>query len=300
MQGQEEKGEEERDRRAVKLAEAKLRGGHRSKAAKILRSDDAILPQTLETFEKFRAKFPRQTGDVEKIAEVTDQTPFVALDIDEFEKCVKKSINGSSGGITGLTSDQMKPILQSGKAMHALSRVVTLIANGQLPPWMHPYLAGFRGISLGEKARPICVGEWLLRLTSICVLSRMDTGDVGEIFLGSGSRKNVFQFGTAIKNGQDSLVHTIDTLMHHSDKQRICLKIDFKNAFNSINRTKAINRTVRAFPSTHRFLAWLYQFGALIYMGANSLEGEEGLFQGECCSSVAFDAGLHPALIAAG
>ena len=35
-------------------------------------------------------------------------------------------------------------------------------------------------------------------------------------------------------------------------------------------------------------------------MGSNSLEGEEGLFQGECCSSVAFDAGLHPALIAAG
>ena len=35
-------------------------------------------------------------------------------------------------------------------------------------------------------------------------------------------------------------------------------------------------------------------------MESNSLEGEEGLFQGECCSSVTFDAGLHPALIAAG
>ena len=90
------------------------------------------------------------------------------------------------------------------------------------------------------------------------------------------------------------------TPMHHSDKPRICLKIDFKNAFSSIKRAKAVNRTVKAFPVTHRFLAWLYQCGALIYMGSNSLEGEEGLFQGECCSSVAFDAGLHPALIAAG
>ena len=132
------------------------------------------------------------------------------------------------------------------------------------------------------------------------MLSRLDTDDVEALFLGSGSRRNVFQFGTAIKNGQDSLVHTIDTLMHHSDKPRICLKIDFKNAFNSIKRAKAVNRTVKAFPVTHRFLAWLYQCGALIYMGSNSLEGEEGLFQGECCSSVAFDAGLHPALIAAG
>ncbi|MFN9804332.1 MAG: reverse transcriptase domain-containing protein [Bacteroidota bacterium] len=298
--GQEGKGEEERDRRAVKLAESKLRGGHRSKAAKILSSDDVILPQNQETFERFRLKFPRQTGEVERIAEVTDQTPFVVLDFEEFGKCVKKSINGSSGGISGLTSDQMKPILHSEKALHAIYRVVLLIANGQLPPWMHPYLAGFRGLALGEKARPICIGEWILRLTSICVLSRIDKEDVEGLFLGSGSRKNIFQFGTAIRNGQDSLVHTIDTLMHHSDKERICLKIDFKNAFNSIKRAKAVNRTVKAFPATHRFLAWLYQCGALIYMGENSLEGEEGLFQGECCSSVAFDAGLHPALIAAG
>ena len=122
-----------------------------------------------------------------------------------------------------------------------MPRVVTLIANGQLPPWMHPYLAGFCGLALGEKARPICVGEWL---TSICVLSRLDTDDVEALFLGSGSRRNVFQFGTAIKNGQDSLAHTIDTLMHHSDKPRICLKIDFKNVFNSIKRAKAVNRTV--------------------------------------------------------
>ena len=240
-------------------SQAEGRGGHRSKAAKILRSDDAILPQNLETFERFRSKFPKQTREGENITEITEQTPFVVLDPEEFEKC--KSINGSSGGVSGLTADQMQPILQSGKALHALSRVVTLIANGQLPPWMHPYLAGFRGLALGEKARPFCVGEWLLRLTSICVLSRLDTDDVEALFLGSGSRRNVFQFGTAIKNGQDSLVHTIDTLMHHSDKPRICLKIDFKNAFNSIKRAKAVNRTVKAFPVTHRFLAWLYQRG---------------------------------------
>jgi hypothetical protein len=101
FEGQEGKGEEERDKRAVKLAESKLRGGHRSKAAKILSSDDVILPQNLETFERFRSKFPRQAGETERIAEVTDQTPFVMLDIERFEKCVKKSINGSGGGISG-------------------------------------------------------------------------------------------------------------------------------------------------------------------------------------------------------
>ena len=132
--GQEGKGEEERDRRAVKLAESKLRGGHRSKAAKILSSDDVILPQDPETFERFRLKFPRQTGEVERIAGVTDQTPFVVLDFEEFGKCVKKSINGSSGGISGLTSDQMKSILHSEKALHAIYRVVLLISNDQLPP----------------------------------------------------------------------------------------------------------------------------------------------------------------------
>ena len=90
-----------------------------------------------------------------------------------------------------------------------------------------PLSCGISWVVTGGKARPICVGECLLRLTSICVLSRLDTDDVEALFLGSGSRRNVCQFGTAIKNGQDSLVHTIDTLMHHSDKPRICLKIDF-------------------------------------------------------------------------
>ena len=89
-----------------------MRGGHRSKAAKILRSDDIILPQNLETFERFRSKIPKQAGEGEKITEVTEQTPFIVLDPEEFEKCVKKSINGSSGGVSGLTADQMQPILQ--------------------------------------------------------------------------------------------------------------------------------------------------------------------------------------------
>ena len=88
------------------------------------------------------------------------------MDDADFTKCLKKVFNGASGGRTGLTGDHMVPILHSAEGRAQLLRVVALIINGQLPEWMHPYFAGFRCIGLGKKVRPICIGEFILRLAS--------------------------------------------------------------------------------------------------------------------------------------
>ena len=88
----------------------------------------------------------------------------------------------------------------------------------------------------------------------------VDKDDVEKFFMAKGNRKNVFQFASAIINGQDSLVHFVSHLMADPKKpDRVAAKIDGKNAFPSINRAAAVNDTVEAFPALHRYLHWLYK-----------------------------------------
>ena len=152
-----------------------------------------------------------------------------------------------------------------------------------------------------EKARPICIGEWLLRLASTCALMGVDKDDIEQFFLASGDRKNVFQFGSAIQNGQDILVHKMDSLMHFDGgKDRVALKIDGKNAFNSIKRAFAVNETTKAFPPLHRFLHWLYKHNVLVFNGTSPITAGDGVLQGEGASCIAFDTGMQSVLLKAG
>lgn len=97
------------------------------------------------------------------------------------------------------------------------------------------------------------------------------------------------------------LVHKIDTLMHFDQgKERVTLKIDGKNAFNSIKRAFAVNETTKAFPPLHRFLHWLYKHNVLVFNGTSPITAGDGVLQGEGASCIAFDTGMQAVLIKAG
>ena len=104
------------------------------------------------------------------------------MSIDDFVITLKKTFNGSAGGPTGSMGEHFRDILHHTAVPMALLRLFTLLINGRFPRWTHPYLCTHKLIALGAKARPVCVGEWLVRTASRLAESKVSTQASVEYF----------------------------------------------------------------------------------------------------------------------
>ena len=59
-----------------------------------------------------RTKFPQKAVDLSSITVPQDDTFFVICSDEDFAKILKDCINGSGGGLTGITGDHFIPLLQ--------------------------------------------------------------------------------------------------------------------------------------------------------------------------------------------
>ena len=95
---------------------------------------------------------------------------------------------GTGAGPSGLRPDFVRQVLLCSDGVNAegltnLTHLVNLLANGEAPPQLQPYLGGAKGTA-GDKtskaglpdARPLCSGEFFRRLVSRCLLyTELDT-----------------------------------------------------------------------------------------------------------------------------
>jgi hypothetical protein len=112
------------------------------------------------------------------------------------------------------------------KAIRALTKLCNFLLSGQLPSEICHLCA------LNKKdggIRPIAIGNCLRRLTSklACFQSR----DIVNSYL------SPHQLGVATKLGCEAAIHTIRTFVNNDQNRgKVLLKLDFKNAFNSVER----------------------------------------------------------------
>lgn len=144
------------------------------------------------------------------------------------------------------------------KLIGALTKFVNLCLKGSLPKQLAPYLASAPITPLGKKdggIRPIAVGETLRRLVSKCASAKVVSRLVDSL--------QPHQLGVGTKDGAVSLLHAVrHTIKTHGDNSdNVLLKIDFKNAFNLINRARMFEEVRRITPE---LAAW-----ANIAMGTN-------------------------------
>lgn len=101
-------------------------------------------------------------------------------------RAIRSFPRGAAPGPTGLRPDLLQQLIGSGgdekPAAHMLTNLVNLLADGQAPTGLRPYLGGARGTALqkasktgGADVRSLCVGEALRRL-------------VGKVLLPTGRR----------------------------------------------------------------------------------------------------------------
>ena len=206
---------------------------------------------------------------------------------------------GSAPGPSGLRADHLREALLSAHADEVVANLAALcqlLARGEAPATLASHLAGATLHALPKKqggVRPIAVGEVLRRL-------------VGKLWcqaVREESRAYLWplQVGVGVPSGCEAAVHATRGWLHrnsgHADK--ILLKLDFRNAFNSIDRT-ALLRQVRAHaPECACWADWCYGCSSRLLFGDDVLQSTCGVQQGDPLGPFFFALVLQPALAAA-
>ncbi|MEC9336354.1 MAG: hypothetical protein VYC68_02515, partial [Candidatus Thermoplasmatota archaeon] len=163
-----------------------------------------------------------------------------------------------------------------------LQRMVSKILNGETAEGPRSIITACRGIALdkGErKVRPVAIGEAIRRIAGrvVCV---QDNAAIAAMLT------EVMQFGVAVKGGIEYAYHSVRQHMmsaYDEFEQRYSsedddgdddddevpgiLKVDFKNGYNSTQRSKMLSQVEVKMPRLLRFTRYCYaQVGRLVFM----------------------------------
>ena len=141
--------------------------------------------------------------------------------------------------------------------------------------------------------RPIAVGETLRRLAAkcLCVAARE----------AAHSHLCPLQVGVAVPLGSEATVHTVRQWMHRNagDPTRVFLKVDFQNAFNTVDRAAMLRQIRLHLPGLAPWAEWCYDRHSRLLFRGSPLTSEAGVQQGDPLGPLFFALALQPALQAA-
>eukprot|EP00666_Eupelagonemidae_sp_cell4sb_P018124 gene18124-biopygen33237 len=167
------------------------------------------------------------------------------LDADIVRKAIRGFPRGTAPGPSGLRAQHLLDALKTAHGDEMLEQVTAMtnvLAQGRAPRELAPHLAGAALLALGTKdggVRPIAVGECLRRLVAKCLCDVFR--DDARAWLWP------FQIGVGVPFGVEIGAHTASQWMERNrdEVEKVFLKIDFENAFNSVGR-EAFLREIRS------------------------------------------------------
>ena len=197
---------------------------------------------------------PPGTGGIPPLSHPPPSVQINGRDV-KFVRFLRSLPNGSSGGPSGMTYDHLAVLAEDDECVVHLARFMADIINGTLPSRARQLLTASNLFPLAKPdggVRPVAVGEVLLR-ASAAWLAKIHTPAARKLLL-------PIQFGVGVSNGAEKMVHQLQHAlehvpMGHSETPLACISIDFKNAFNTLDR----GAMIRALFS-HSTLAPLFRF----------------------------------------
>ena len=156
-----------------------------------------------------------------------------------------------------------------------LTEFVNLVLSGNLPPRIRPIFFGANRIALRKKGggiRPIAVGNTLRRRSAKCAGTIAKSNrcvEYGNVQLGYGTQR-----------GAEAAAHAtrLYVRQEHSPDQ-ILLKIDMKNAFNSISRDALLATVFAKNPLMYNYTEAAYAKLSFLFYGDKIILSEEGAQQ---------------------
>jgi hypothetical protein len=219
------------------------------------------------------------------------------LTADSVSEALRTSAKGSAGGCDGWTADHLRyVVLDDPELITLLTQVCQLFADGAIPLDAIQQQGASRLIGLTKGAsdvRPIAIGAVLRRLSGRAAMILLRT-EVEEYLM-------PYQLGVSVRCGVEVVPRVVQTWLE-SHPDHAALKIDIKNAFNSVSR-KAIFEQLNAVPQFRCLIPMARMFyeheGDLWYeMGltARRIASAEGVAQGDPISGLLFCLAIQPCI----
>ena len=272
------------------LVASKLEEGNLKGAVRLACSQETIADTSDKTLAALHQKHPPPHPDscLPPPPEDCSLTPLI------LEEAVATAIrsfpNGSAGGPDGLSPQHLKDMIgtsaQGGgpALLRALTSLINIILQGKTPRAVRPFFFGASLVALEKKdggVRPIAVGCTIRRLAAKMAGSHiMDT---------MGALLAPRQLGYGTPQGAEAAVHATRLFLPNE----VILKLDFKNAFNTIWRDKMLNAVRSLVPEIAPFVHSAYGEPSTLFWGQQTLSSREGVQQGDPLGPLLFCLTIH-------
>ena len=280
-----------KSRVSAKMAVADIQG-----AVRILTSKETILPQSSETVKKLKEKHPQPHSDSQRPPDPDDEDSCYKTDREKLLRALHSFKRGTAGGPDGFLPQHLLDMCEESLGEPASKLVDTLVTfmnlivfPGKVPSAVRETLYGANLIALGKEdggVRPIAVGFTLRRLAAKIVM--FDHGD----FCKAEFQPN--QLGVGSPKGAETAVHALRSYLQNPETQdKVLLKIDFRNAFNSIRRDKILSLVKNKIPKIYNFVNQCYAEKSSLRFGSEIINSEEGVQQGDPLGPFLFSLGIQ-------
>ena len=219
-------------------------------------------------------------------------------DLDELRKMMRSFPRGSAAGRDGFSSQFFEDLLdcnlpeKSLMFLKAEQTLVNIFLAGKAPDVISEFVSSAPLIPLNKpdgSIRPIAVGEVHRRLVSK-VAAAFAKKKYTTAYL------EPLQVGVGTRCGAEALVHSINRnlRLYGERDDHVCLLIDFKNAFNSVNRDSIMSEIRLICPEIATWVEYSYQSAPRLYTNTEVLFSCKGVQQGDPLGPLLFALALHP------
>lgn len=258
----------------IERVEAKVADFDIRVAVRLLTSNDSLAISDNNTVQELKKKHPSPSRPLELPEEPDEKMEFYIANEQHVKKAINSFKHGSASGFDGLSPQFVKDIISHSagdagvQALSAITRLCNFILSGKINNNIWKYMFGATLCALQKKCggiRPIAVGNYFRRLVSklACAKIRNENGDYFR----------PHQIGVASKLGCEAAIHaTRSTVMASKTTTKVLLKVDYKNAFNSVERDVILSEIKQHAPKMFPYLWQCYSTPSYIFYGENMMQ----------------------------
>ena len=228
----------------TRRVQGKCADGDVKAALRILASNEEFIQPSSETWSVLLQKHPPAPAD-EALppAPTASDVPALAVTEEQVQAAIRTMPPGSAAGLDGMRPMHLKQLISAEatepgrRLLKLLTNLVNLTLSGSVPDHARDSFFGATLCALRKKdggLRPIAIGSVYRRLAS-----RMAAHHLASVI---GPELRPVQMGVGAPLGCEAAVHaTRDFLTSDTSASSVVVKVDIRNAFNSVRRDSVLN-----------------------------------------------------------